>query len=89
VLSYGIFGSSSKNELSSNLKEDTANQSLKSNKPDSCYSNMKQKTSIFFYDLTMTAIKGRRKKFIIIDRHERHAIDDSLLYTCIIFIIIV
>ena len=73
MLSYGIFGSSSKNELSSNLKEDTANQSLKSNKPDSCYSNMKQKTSIFFYDLTMTAIKGRRKKFIIIDRHERHA----------------
>ena len=47
MLSYGIFGSSSKNELSSNLKEDTANQSLKSNKPDSCYSNMNKKLAFF------------------------------------------
>jgi len=73
VLSYGIFGSSSKNELSSNLKEDTANKSLKSNKPYSCYSNMNKKLAFFSMSLTMRAIKGRRKKFINIDRHERHA----------------
>ena len=71
-----IYGTSSKNESTSNLK-DVANQSLKSNKPDSCYSNesissKRQHSSIFFYESNEDeGEKGRRKKLVNIDR--RHA----------------